>query len=331
MRRVLVTGAGGNASRNFIKSLRASGREYFIVGIDTNDFQLRANGLCDVSLVCPKISDANWLEWLQNLICCHKIQFINFQTHIEIQKANQYRVLDKYRFVPSVEVMRLCADKLLTARILKELAPTSFRYETWAIQRFLNEHHIAWIRARQGAGSKAALPVRSLGMADEWRHYWRIRDRETEFMISEFLPGKEYAWQSVWKDKKLICSMLRERIEYVFGSQMPSGQSSSPSVARSVHDAGISGIAHAAVLSVDPKPNGVYGVDMKCNAAGVPKVTEINAGRFYTTSDFAAAAGYNMVDAYVSLFYGEDIEPKIDCVKREQFWIRSMDREPVLL
>ena len=36
MKRILVTGAGGSPSANFIRSLRAADEEYYIVGTDAD-------------------------------------------------------------------------------------------------------------------------------------------------------------------------------------------------------------------------------------------------------------------------------------------------------
>ena len=186
-----------------------------------------------------------------------------------------------------------------------------------------------WVRAIRGAGSRAALPVTNVKHAEVWIDYWNtMRDTTyADFMLAEFLPGREFAFQSVWKDGKLITSQARERKEYVFGSLTPSGQSSSPSVAVTVHDSRVNKIATAAVLAVDKHASGIFCVDLKENAEGVPCVTEINIGRFFTTSDFFAAAGCNMPLLYLRLALGEPVPPvaQYDPLPAGLYWLRIID------
>jgi hypothetical protein len=56
-------------------------------------------------------------------------------------------------------------------------------------------------------------------------------------------------------------------------------------------------------------------------------VTEINAGRFFTTSNFFAAAGANMPYEYVRLAYGENVDglPRYDAVEEGLYWVRMID------
>ena len=74
------------------------------------------------------------------------------------------------------------------------------------------------------------------------------------------------------------------------------------------------------------QPQGVYCVDMKESEEGVPKVTEINAGRFFTTSNFFAAAGLNMPDIYVQCAMGGHPERTASSpLPPGLHWVRMMD------
>ena len=146
-------------------------------------------------------------------------------------------------------------------------------------------------------------------------------------MVSEFLPGREFAFQSLWRNGRLITSAARERLEYVFGHLMPSGQSSSPSVARTIHRDDVNELASAAILAADPRATGVFCVDLKEDESGRPLITEINAGRFFTTSNFLAEAGANMPYEYVRLARGEDVDglAPYDAVEEGLYWVRMID------
>jgi hypothetical protein len=59
----------------------------------------------------------------------------------------------------------------------------------------------------------------------------------------------------------------------------------------------------------------------------VPRVTEVNAGRFFTTSNFLAEAGANMPHDYVRLALGEEVGPRppLDAVPAGLYWVRMVD------
>jgi len=119
----------------------------------------------------------------------------------------------------------------------------------------------------------------------------------------------------------------RERLEFVFPQHAPSGVTSSPVVARTVHSPQVNCVATQAILAVDPEPNGIYCVDLKCDASDRPRPTEINAGRFFTTSYFFTTAGANMPYAYVTLGLGGEPAPmpQYDAVPAGLYWIRHID------
>ena len=115
-------------------------------------------------------------------------------------------------------------------------------------------------------------------------------------MVSEMLPGREFAYQSVWQDGQLVAGQARERVEYLYGHLTPSGQTSTPVGRANGRRARGRRRRDPRDPRARPRPCGAYCVDIKESASGIPNVTEINAGRFFTTSNFFAAAGLNMPD-----------------------------------
>jgi carbamoyl-phosphate synthase large subunit len=65
---------------------------------------------------------------------------------------------------------------------------------------------------------------------------------------------------------------------------------------------------------------------MKEGVDGRPKVTEINAGRFFTTSNFFAHAGLNMPDLAMRGARGETL-PTLGSspLPADLYWIRMVD------
>lgn len=338
MTRILITGAGGSAAYNFVDALRQSGQDFYIVGTDMKKFHLELMDI-DKKYLVPGVSDPAYVETMNRIVEKEKIDFVHPQPDVEVAflSANADKIKAKL-FLPSQEAVELCHDKMKFNERLKEkgVAVPEARHIKdkdsldKAVKELLGNNGKVWLRAIRGAGSKGSLPVNDIFHADGWVDYWRtFRGLDYEdFMASEFLPGHEFAWQSVWYEGKLITSQARERIEYIFGSLTPSGQTSSPSVAKTVNRDDVNQAGEGAVRAVMDKPHGVFCVDMKEDAHGVPKVTEINPGRFFTTSNFFAHAGVNMPKMYVELgLTGKtsDKPAQYNPLPDDLYWVRMID------
>src|SRR5262249_35947868 len=81
---------------------------------------------------------------------------------------------------------------------------------------------------------------------------------------------------------------------------------------------------------LDERVSGVFSVDLKENASGVPCVTEINAGRFSSaTNIFDLVGEHNMVSTFVRLARGESIKLRdpYDAVV-DWYMLRDIDAPP---
>ncbi|HLI45788.1 MAG TPA: hypothetical protein VKU94_01180 [Geobacterales bacterium] len=342
MKRILVLGAGGSAGINFIKAIRMAKEKFYIVGTDINKYHLELPDV-DKAYLVPHSKSRDYLDKINKIIEIEDIEFIHAQPDPEVYVISKKRDEIKARyFLPKHETIEICQSKMKTNLVLREknvpVAKSQLIEDPSLIPKYYSElkddEGKVWIRAIKGAGSKAALPAYSPEQIIHWIGYWNKKEGLSydSFMICEFLPGEEFAFQSVWKDGELIVSQARKRIEYLFGNITPSGQTSTPSVAVTVNNKSVNEIATKAILAIDEKPNGVFCVDLKCNREGVPCITEINAGRFFTTSDFYAHLGVNMPYIYLKLGYGEEVkvEKKYDCIEEGYYWIRLPDAGPVL-
>jgi carbamoyl-phosphate synthase large subunit len=340
-KRILVTGAGGAPGANFIASLRlVKDEDFHIVGADINKYHLELTEGVDAKYLLPRTDDPAYFDRLNGIVKKERIDFIHSQPEQEVWAIahNQSKVQAKTLF-PKPETLALTYDKAECNRVLREhqiAVPRAYRLRSEAdiqnaLDDFLRDQDRVWLRATRGAGATASLPVNTMLQARGWIDYWSRRRGLTlaDFMISEFLPGAEFAFQSLWYEGELITSMARKREEYLFGNLFPSGQSSSPSIAVTVHRDDVNKLATSAILAVDPKATGIFCADIKENKDGVPCLMEVNAGRFFTTSINFSTAGLNMPYYYVKLaLEGRAALPKLpqyNGIPAGWYWIRLMD------
>lgn len=337
MKRILVTGAGGSAAYNFIDSLRIAEEPLYIVGADAKKYHLELAPV-DKRYIIPRADDPNYISAINKIIEKEKIDFIHAQPDIEVEKLSENREkINSKILLPDDETLKLFANKMKCneewvknkVRVPEAYYVTSSKNLEENIKKLFKNHEKVWLRATHGAGSRASLPVKTLYHAEAWIDYWKkMRGLEyTDFMISEFLPGKEFAFQSLWENGELITSQARERIEYIFGHLTPSGQSSSPSVAKTVHRDDINEVATKAIKTIAPNATGVFCVDMKEDSKGRVCLIEVNAGRFFTTSNFFAHAGSNMPYLLIKMAFGEKLPvlPKYNAIPKDLYWVRMID------
>jgi hypothetical protein len=334
---VLLTGAGGSACANVVDALRLAERGYRLVGADISPVKLHLS-TADERLIIPRAGSDGYGDALRTVVGEHHIAVIHPQPDPDVPGIGAIRndLAGAATFLPSQATLELVADKSACTRTMAAAAvdvPESSAIASLdAVDQVVSglraRHDRVWIRARVGAGARASLPVRTAAQALAWMQWW-IDERgmqASDFMASEMLPGREFAYQSVWQDGELVAGQARERVEYLYGHLTPSGQTSTPSVARTVREPHVDDLAQRAVRAVDASPQGVYCVDIKEDASGIPRVTEINAGRFFTTSNFFAHAGLNMPDMLVRCALGEHPEHRGSSpLEPDLYWIRMVD------
>lgn len=339
MKRVLVTGAGGPAGVNFEMSLRIAPEKIFMIGVEANEYFIHL-ACANKTWLIPKATDSNYIDKLNEIIRKEKVEFVHAQPDIEVATISENREkLEANVFLPSKKTIRICQDKLESARLWQKNAVPVAR-----LQELRNESDVdkafeefgkpIWIRARHGAGGRGSTPAHNRETALSWIRYWKSRNVDWKFIAQEHLPGRNIGFHSIWKDGVLVTSMARERLEYIYPHLAPSGVTGTPSVQRTIHDELVNEIGTKAVLSIDPNFNGIACVDLKENREGGPCVTEINAGRMFTTSFFFSYASKllrqdsfaNIPYLYVKLAYNEKSKiPKYNILPKDIYWIRHLD------
>jgi hypothetical protein len=166
-----------------------------------------------------------------------------------------------------------------------------------------------WLRAATGAGARAATLVENVRTGFLWMDYWASRGENIEWVAEEYLPGRDFCWTGVYRHGILYASFARERLEWLYPHLAPSGRTGTPTVSEVVHDERVNETAKFAVKAVDSEPNGIFCVDLREDRDGVPRPTEINAGRWATTSPLYFELGPNLPDLHARLASGEKLLP----------------------
>ena len=235
-------------------------------------------------------------------MCLDKWQFHNFAISNDIRVAETYHV-----------------------ETLDDIEPIFSKFDS----------ELLWCRAIKGAGSKGATKVKDPEQARWWIKYWNeMRGMKiSDFTISEFLPGKDFACQSTWKHGHLILMKAAERLSYIEAASRPSNMSSSPELAKTVYDEKLFEFCIDVINKLSgSKAHGNYDIDIKMNDKNEFCVTEINIGRFFMiTNLFNLSGKYSMIDTYLQLALNKNpnISEKFDF--SEKYLIRSLDTLPTIL
>jgi carbamoyl-phosphate synthase large subunit len=340
LKKILVTGAGGPASINFVMSLRLAPEKVSIIGSESNKHYVHLS-CADKNYLIPKANNSAYVDALNEVIAKEKIDFIHPQPDIEVAAVSENREKIKANvFLPSKQAIRVCQDKFESAKRWKKKSIPIAKFlelksEADVDKAFQQLGSPLWIRATMGAGGRGSTPAKTHDTAIAWIKYWESRSLEWKFIAQEHLPGRNIGFHSLWKDGELVTSMSRERLAYIYPHLAPSGITGTPSIQRTIHDETANKIGTEAVLAIDANFNGIACVDLKENSQGEPRVTEINPGRMFTTSYFFSYASKilrkdssaNIPYLYVKLAYKETIPeiPKYNILPENVYWIRHID------
>jgi carbamoyl-phosphate synthase large subunit len=337
VKRILVTGAGGPAAVNFIRSLRAADEQMWIVGSDVSRSHLEWPDV-DAAYQAPSYRDDSYVDFLNDLIAHERIEFVHPQPDGEVRAISEHRdELHARVLLPAHETIQMLQDKHVSGQrwAAAGISPTPSLLVSDRDDLERAAHILGlpfWLRATEGAGGTGSTPVEDVEVAAHWMAYWSLRGRSWSWVAQELLPGANLAFTSLWYDGELICSQARERLEYIYPYLAPSGVTGTPVDAVTCKRPDVNDVATRAVLAVDVAATGIFCVDLKEDANGMPRPTEINCGRFFTTSYFYTAAGLNLPHLYVALAFGDPLPtvPRYDALAPGQHWLRHIDCSAVL-
>ncbi|MBN1555745.1 MAG: hypothetical protein JXA11_13455 [Phycisphaerae bacterium] len=341
---LLFTGVGGGGTNNLIESFRQCRlpwEDYTLIGTNLAA-EVLAKSPLEENYLLPVATDAQYEPALRKLIEQRKVDLVIPNNDREVGTISEIRDRLGCRvFLPDVQAIATAQDKHLFYECMTKanlpMAQSRALETLRDIPRVMKDigGEKFWIRPRRGSGSRGATWIRNPEQAEWWIRLWcDLRGYSVEdFQISEFLPGRDYAFQSVWKDGRMVVGKLVERLEYFFGANRLSGMSSTPAIARTLRDEAALEMIFRAVKALPGEPHGNFNFDLKGRADGTMCVTECNIGRFcMITPIFDRTGKHSTVEMYVRSAFGEDVQldEPLD-IEEDMYLLRELDTLPTII
>lgn len=349
--RILVTGACGVTSRSVVRSLKLSThfRNARFVGTDICDNLYGiAEGLYDTIYRVPHSADDRYAETINDVCEREHIDLAIVIPELEVLYWSRHEMRAPC-LLPPEKFCAIAGSKVSLYRALEE-SGTVPRFEVVQRETLTSGDFVppppgwpCWIRDH-GVGSTSGRGSLLAANPDELQAWVVLNPKIASFMVSEFLPGRNFACHLLYHDGKLIKTGIYERLAYFMGRIAPSGISGNISQGRLLNDRRILDVSKSAVEVICKRTNetmqGLVAVDLREDSRGNPMITEINLRHVACTSAFASA-GNNLAEAQIFATLGipdrvgalEHSYPPDNYILRDidgpALWVPCLDLPPI--
>jgi len=337
--RALVTGAGTGSSGNVIRALLSMSPKPHVVGVNDDRFVLKLS-LAKRNYLCPEPASDEFVSSVLEIVRRERINVIMPTDDRAVKALSDER--DRFAidlFLPRLQTIEVCQDKYALNVFLRRrgiAAPRTFEVRTLRdvdkIFAQFSEAGLLWCRARRGSRSLAATPVATVAQAKTWITQWRdLRGlKVSDFTLAEYLPGRHFIVQSVWRKGGLLQAQTTEVLGYFAAGNNPSGVFSLSCLAKTVAAPEALQVTLSAVKALEQHPSGTFFVELKEGVDGIPAITEINAGRFPSGVTALLAIGEdNMIGTFARAAIGEAVTvAERYGSSREYYLVRDIDAVP---
>lgn len=295
--RLLITSAGGPATSNVIMNLNLIPKSPVIIGLDIDKYMLKLSK-ADYNELVHSAKDEN--KYVINLIALSdefKVNMLYPQSDIEVFVVSKNRHQLPPVALPSPYVIQLCQGK---ADLYNFLANEKLRVPPYKNLTKDNERELSyespnfgafppsqwkypcWVRATHGAGGNKGFICRDWRDLRNMVEFYRERE-DVRWQMVKLLSGRDYSWTSLWYNGKLITSVLKERLKWVYN------RIGTTAVQRTVHNDDVNKYCHDVVNAIadeyDRNLTGIMMIDLKEDTDDNKfYITEINAGRLGTVN-----------------------------------------------
>jgi len=289
--------------------------------------------VADIVHHIPGAHDANFTDTLNSIITHEEIGLIFSNPDAELEfTAAKRELFEAPFFVVEKDLAAIFLDKERTVAFLKDTArlPTTIPVrDSEDLQRqFPRLKPPVWLRATGGAGGRGSILLEEPETGAAWLHYWRKRN--WNWMIQEYLPGRNYNWTGVLHRGHLVTSGALERLDYLMGASTVSGISGNIRSGRTIHDTRLNEIGRLVCERLSDS-DGVISIDLREDREGIPNITEVNI-RFAARPWLYTSAGANFPAAIVDLIEGQKVKlPQYNAPRKNVLEIRQVDATPVIV
>ena len=340
--KIVVTGACAVSARNVLRSLKMSEKfkdaEFvgwdmcsILYGVYSKDF--------DRLYKVPGVNELNYREVVQGILDKEQPDAVMVLPELEVLYWAKNPFEGVNYITPSAEFCELAISKRKLFNLLKGtgLVPVSEdlnREDVFDDSYKLPLEFPMWVRdASAGTASgKGSFKANNL---IELRAWVMINTGIDNFQISEFCSGGNYGVLCLFENGKLLKCAIAEHLEYIMAKVSVSGITGNTSKGRFLNDEHIKAQALDAIDRVckatNSVMNGVVVVDMKADANGVAKVTEINI-RYVAYNSLLANAGFNLAEYHVLTTLGRsnELTPEVEIqFQKNNMWLRDVDAVPI--
>lgn len=326
----LFSGIGGPTPLGVAKSVKAAFPDVRLIGVDGSPWSagLYHSEIFDETYQIESGTSDRYWDVMEEIIEKEKIDFafIIPETEVIVWSERQSKGdLPCATLAPDIDLARFCFDKLKVAKELMdlELTPKTTSFSGGEIPKL---DFPFWIRVKQGAGALGALKIDNAKDLETWM---TLHGNRSDFMISEFLPGRNYACKMLYVNGQLLQTASAERIDYLLAAAAPSGISGMCARGRLLNRPDLvesSKIALERVAkAVGVELHGMFTVDFKENTLDKPLITEINI-RPVSFNHAFTMGGVNFAETTVNAMLLDKIEPlKTGVFEKESYFIRGVD------
>lgn len=339
--KIVVTGACAVSARNVLRSLKMSDKFKnatfigwdmcsILYGVYSKDF--------DRIYKVPGVNDPRYRDVIQDILNKERPNAVMVLPEVEVLYWAK-NPFDVPHMTPSPEFCELAISKKKLFNLLKDTQLIPISEDLSRENAFDNNYKLPlefpmWVRdASAGTASgKGSFKANNL---TELRAWVMINTGIENFQISEFCPGGNYGVLCLFENGKLLKCAIAERLEYIMAKVAVSGITGNTSRGRFLNDNHIKEQALDAIQRVCDATksimHGVVVVDMKADANGVAKVTEINI-RYVAYNCLLANAGFNLAEYHLLTALGRsnELSPEVEIqFPKNNMWLRDVDAVPI--
>ncbi len=348
MKKILVTGVGGPTPRSFVRAVKWFGGiykdEFEFIGTDSNPlaYGLYDKDLFAASFVVPRADSPRYWRSINEIIDNHKIDAAIILPEVEVLEwsKNHYHITRPVKLhLPDPLLAQQLVNKHLLHSILKDtdfipsftkLDPHDYSFA--GIKNKLGDSF--WVRSTEGSSGLGSLKIENEKMLAQWI---ALNPGVTEFIATEYLPGRNMACKLLYYEGKLLGSACAERVNYIMAKVAPSGITGNTSFGRLLNEPGLVDISintlHTISKQLNTPLNGIFTTDFKEDGGGNPKITEINIRHVAFTSSLAAGGANLPLRTLQAMFFDlpENNQTIHYTFPENYIFLRDVDAYPMLM